>query len=111
MECEGEWIIENHMFLYHDKNTQGGTAARLTIGADRYDGNRCIGFDCAQLAAALKLDVQTVVSANHDGSLLVLGVANVTPTRDGTSARQYGFQIGDRKGALTIETGNNEGTA
>jgi hypothetical protein len=110
MKLDGEWIIESYLFLYHSKLV-GAPQATFTMHAERHDGELCIGFDSTQLAGALGLDIASVMSANRDGSLIVLGVADRAPTHGGTSAKTYGFEIGGRKAYLTVETDQQEGKA
>ena len=113
LKRRGEWVIEGFVFLYHEEGEQAeaGTAPRFTIGASRHDGQPCVGFDVAQLAAAFDLDVATVLAANHDGTLVCRGTAKTQPTHGGASATTYAFQIGDRNVYLTVETNAENGTA
>src|SRR4051794_13143743 len=109
LNLSGEWIIEGLVFLYYrDEQSQTGTAPRFTRHAERHDGRPCIGFDVAQLAAAFDVDVDVLLAANRDGSLVCRGTAQSTPTHGGTRATTYAFQIGDRNEYLTIETNDNE---
>jgi hypothetical protein len=112
LKCPGEWIIEGHIFLYYsDDQSETGAAPRFTRGASRHDGQPCIGFDVAQLAAAFDLDVAAVLAANRDQSLICRGTAPTRAAHGGSSARVYAFRIGDRDAYLTIETNNHEGVA
>jgi hypothetical protein len=113
LKCDGEWVLEGYVYLYYSDTTQSqsGLAPRFTVGASRHDGARCIGFDVAQLAAELGVDSATVLAANHDHTLIYLGTASVPPTHGGTTATAHGFRIGDRKGFLTVERNDREGTA
>jgi hypothetical protein len=113
LKCEGEWIVEGYVYLYSPDDTQlvSGSAPRFTMGAARHDGADCVGFDAAQLAAALKVDVATLRAANRARTLIFLGVADVPPKHGGVSAIVYGFQIGEQKASLTIERDQHQGTA
>jgi hypothetical protein len=64
MELDGEWIIEGFIFLHHSKSGPAPTAT-FTRRAERHDGQLCVGFDSSQLAAALDVDVETLVRANQ----------------------------------------------
>jgi hypothetical protein len=110
--CTGDWILKDHLFIYYwgGSNVRGGSAPRFTISAIRTDGQRCIGFDAEQLAAALGTDSATVIAANRDGTLVYLGVATVDPTHGGQTAKAYGFRLGDREVSLTVEINEKEGT-
>jgi hypothetical protein len=110
--CEGQWIVEEVFFIYHPDDSQflGGAAPRFTVAAV-YNGRQCIGFDAAQVAAALGIETSTLLHANKTGALTFLGVADVPPTYGGTSAIAYGFQLGERRGSLTIEMDDRQGTA
>lgn len=79
--------------------------------AARKDGDACVGFDAVQIAAALGVDVATVVEANKDGTLICLGTAVVPPSHGGRTATEYGFRLGDRQGSLTVEIDQQEGSA
>ena len=92
MELSGEWIVEGFIFLYHS-DSERAPAATFTRHAERHDGQLCIGFDSSQLAAALGVDVETVVRANQNQTLVVCGTAAVPPTHGGVSATAYGFRI------------------
>jgi hypothetical protein len=109
LKLDGEWIVEGFMFLYHldAENTSAGTFTRQ---AERHDGQLCIGFNVAQIAAALRVDVRTVIEANQDQTLVPLGTASVPPERGGAAATAYGFKIGDKQGFVTVER-YNEGHA
>src|SRR5271169_3157470 len=85
MELDGEWIVEGFMFLYHSKSEQVPVAT-FTRQAERHDGQICVGFDSSQLAAALDVNVETLVRANQDQTLIVLGTTAVPPTHGGASA-------------------------
>ena len=110
LEVKGEWIIENHLFLYTD-GSQNPSAPRLTVGASRRDGLPCIGFDARQLAAALGVDSVFIFAANRDQTLIYLGTASIPPGHGGVAATAYGFRIGERVGQLTVEHYEHEGSA
>jgi hypothetical protein len=113
MKCQGEWIVEGHLYLYYSDHDQSQSVSTpmLTVGVGRVDGGFAFGVDAAHLAAALKTDRDTVIAANRDGTLKFLGIADVPPSRSGISATRYVFQLGEQKGSFTIEKGNPEGTA
>src|SRR5262249_54391823 len=108
MQLDGEWIIENHLFLYHSNHS---SSASFTKGAERENGSWAVGFNSAQLAAALGVDVNTVIEANRNQTLIFLGTAKVAPSHGGSSASAYRFRIGDRQGSLTVEINQQQGTA
>ena len=71
--CNGEWIVEEFLFLYHGENRFGRPSRfEITIGA-RYNGNDCIGFHAAQIALMFKVDEATIVAANKSGDLALVG--------------------------------------
>jgi hypothetical protein len=109
IEADGEWIAEGYIFLYH--SGERASAAKFTMQAARHDGELCVGFDSSQLAAAIGVDVETVVTANQNGTLILLGTADVPPIHGGASAKEYGFRIGDKQGSLTIEIDQRSGQA
>lgn len=111
MQADGEWIVENHLFLYREANIEMNPTARFTVGSRRIDGTHAIGFDAVQLAAVLKVDVDAVVRANKEGSLIFLGTADVPPSHGGSSATGYGFKIGETEGYLTLEMNHPQGSA
>ncbi len=110
MRLDGEWIVEGFMFLYHSRSGRAPSAT-FTMHAERHDGQLCVGFDSAQLAVALGVDIETVVKANQNQTLIVLGTATVPPTHGGATATAYGFKIGDKQGSVVIESDQKEGHA
>jgi hypothetical protein len=106
MQLNGEWIIENYLFLYHSE-----PQASFTRAAEKEDGSWAVGFNSAQLASALGVDVATVVEANRNQTLIFLGTKNVAPSHGGISATAYNFRIGERQGFLTVEIYQQEGSA
>jgi hypothetical protein len=113
LQCEGEWIVEGHLYLYYSDTTQvlDGAAPRFTVSAQRHDEQPCIGFDAEQLAVALTTDKDVIIAANRNRTLIYLGVADVPPVHGGHSATAYGFRLGDKEGYLTVEHDYREGTA
>ena len=110
MQLDGEWIIENHIFLYHSKSRVASTAT-FTIGAEKEDGSHAIGFDSVQLAATLGVDIPTLLEGNRNGTLIFLGDMDAAPSHGGISAKAYSFRLGEHQGFLTIEIDQQEGTA
>ncbi|WP_315747572.1 MULTISPECIES: hypothetical protein [unclassified Bradyrhizobium] len=108
MLLDGEWIIENHVFLHHSGNDSGSD---FTRGAEREDGSFAIGFDTSQLAAAFEISPDALIKANQTGSLIFVGTMEVPPTHGGSRAEGYVFRINDRDAILTIETYQQEGKA
>jgi hypothetical protein len=113
MTCQGAWIVENYLYLYHsDKSqSQAGSSPRFTVGVPRIDGGFAFGLDAAQIGAVLGTDAATIIAANEGKTLIFLCVAAIAPAHGGKSARRYVFQLGERKGALAIEVTDQEGTA
>jgi hypothetical protein len=109
LKLDGEWIVEGFLFLYHSES-ENVSAGTFTRQAERHDGQPCIGFNSAQVAAALGIDVNTLMEANRNHTLIPLGTAAMPPEHGGASATAYGFQIGDKQGYVTIEK-YNEGRA
>jgi len=109
LKLDGEWIIEGFMFLYHS-DSENISAGMFTRRAERHDGQLCIGFNAAQIAGALGVDVKAVIEANQNHTLVSLGTAAVPPERGGEAATAYGFKIGDKQGYVTVEH-YNEGRA
>ena len=107
LQIDGEWIIENHVFLYHSDNSSSGALTRIaeTTGAP------AIGFDVAQLAAEFEVDVPTIIAANRNHTLAFRGTQKIAPTHGGDSAIAYWFGLGNVRKFLTIERYHNEGTA
>jgi hypothetical protein len=109
LKLDGEWIVEGFLFMYHS-DSENISAGTFTRQAERHDGQLCIGFNAAQIAGALGVDVETVVQANQNQTLVPLGTASVQPEHAGAAATAYGFKIGDKEGYLTVER-YNEGRA
>ena len=109
LKIDGEWVVESFMFLYHS-DTEEISAGTFARRAERHDGQLCIGFNAAQVATALGVDVKTLMEANQNQTLVPLGTASVRPMRGGISATAYGFRIGEKEGYVTVET-YNEGRA
>jgi hypothetical protein len=109
LKLDGEWIIEGFLFLYHSES-ENISAGTFTRQAERNDGQPCIGFNAAQVAAVLGVDVKALMKANRNRTLILLGTATVSPEHGGASATAYGFKIGDKQGYVTIES-YNEGRA
>jgi hypothetical protein len=109
MEVDGEWIVEGYIYLYH--SGERASPAKFTMQAARHDGDLCVGFDSAQLAAAIGVDVKTLVEANQNLTLIALGTADVPPSHGGISAKEYGFRIENKRGSVVIERDQREGTA
>ena len=110
---KGEWLLEHRMFLYRADASRGGDGAapQFTAAGPSSPGSFCFGFDVEQLAAALNMESDKVFEANRDGSLILIGTAEVPPTQGGTAAKQYGFRCGDNEGSLTIEVDGRSGQA
>lgn len=112
LKCDGEWIIEGHVFLYSEKNQSvSGLAPRFTVGAARHDSGPCIGFDVSQLAAVFGVGIAYIYRANRDRTLICRGTAATIPKHGGTTATTYAFQIGTKKAFLTVERNDHEGAA
>src|SRR5258707_1684340 len=70
----GEWILEPLVFLRHpDAQSLGGDAPRFTHLVTNSDGTFSRGFDAAQLAAALGVQIGEVFAANESGDLAIQG--------------------------------------
>lgn len=108
---EGEWIEEFQMFMYHEKEPQGPTFARLPRKIEFTDNRYCIGFDSDHLAATLAVDRTALIAANKTGSLVFLGLGSAISDHTGTRMPAYGFRLGDKEGFLSVETSHHEGTA
>lgn len=107
-----QWVIYERIFLYEPIEAIASVPrAQFTTGLQRYDGETCIGFSWSQVAAALGVTSKEVLSANIDGSLIFHGCAQIPPSHGGLTATAYGFSIGDRRGYITVEKNQNEGTA
>ena len=95
--CNGEWIVEEFLFLYHGENRFGRPCRfEITVGA-RYNGNDCIGFDAAQIALMFEVDEATIVAANKSGDLEFLGTAKMTPAYGGKLLRPTDSGLATRK--------------
>jgi hypothetical protein len=99
----GEWVIEHLVFLYRsdDGESIAGDAPRFTASGTS-DGRQSIGFDAAQLAAALGIEINEVFAANQNGSLSLLGTNDASDLR-GVPAKRYVFGLGKKRAALVIE--------
>jgi hypothetical protein len=111
LKSDGEWIIENLIYLYHSDGPSQTPSATFTVGAEREDGSHALGFDSAQLAAAFGIDISELMEANRSHSLEFVGNMDVAPVHGGIRAVAYIFQIGDRRAILTTEINQPEGTA
>jgi hypothetical protein len=100
---DGEWLIEHELFLYRPDGAQslGGGSPRFTASGAS-GGTHSIGFDVVQVAEALGIGVEEVFAANQRG-ILTIGTNDATAFR-GVPARRYVFCIGDKRGALVVET-------
>jgi hypothetical protein len=109
LQVKGQWVVEGFLYLYIDdtENVATGTFSRQ---AGRLDDQLCVGFNAASVARSLGVDVATLMDANSNRALAVLGTAKVPPQRGGRDATAYGFRLGDKEGYVTIE-GYDEGTA
>lgn len=110
MKLDGEWIVKGYIFLYHTKD-RSFTPATFTMAAAREDGDFAVGFDSAQLAGAFGIEIDMLIEANQNHSLVFLGEHDGTPIHGGTVAKNYIFAIGDLRGYVTVETNQQEGTA
>jgi hypothetical protein len=109
LQLDGQWIVEGLMFLYHSES-EDASAGTFTRQAERHDGQLCIGFNAAQVAAALGVPAEALMEANRNQTLVPLGTASVQPEHGGVSATAYGFGIGEKQGYVTVEQ-YNEGRA
>jgi hypothetical protein len=108
MAVEGEWIIEDVALLYHSGHL---SKASFTLAQERQDGSYAIGFDSAQLAASFGIEIDALVQANRNQTLVFVGTSDVAPIHGGASAVEYLFRIGETTAILTIESDQQEGTA
>jgi hypothetical protein len=113
LKLDGEWVIENLVFLYYSDPDQSATGAapRFTRGANRHDERPCIGFDVSQLAAAFDLPTDAVLAANRNGTLICRGTADTPPKHGGHSATTYAFRLDGKDAYLTVEMNDDKGTA
>jgi hypothetical protein len=107
-QLDGEWIIENYLFLYYSDQPSKATFTRVL---ETTDGNLAVGFDAAQLASELGVDVTTIIEANRNHTLMFTGTRSVAPSHGGLSATAYRFMIPGHWGTLTVEIDQQEGTA
>ena len=109
---KGEWLLENRIFLFHptDPATIEGTGPEMTAFLS-YGKPWCFGINAMQLAFALGVTGEEVFSHNRAHTLFLVRADDVTPTRGGTRAKCYIFQIGDRQEALFLEDGIQGGSA
>ena len=108
-KLEGEWIIEPFLFMCHS-STPPSNAVLMAMGAEFKDGGRAVGIHSHHLAAALDMDREELRDANRNGTLICLGERKTTPANGGVSATDYGFQVGDNVGSVTVESLGGEGT-
>lgn len=108
----GEWVIENAAFIYHEDGSQIliGDSPRFTV-VKWVDGKPCVGFDAAQVAACLKVDVSEIWAGNQTGAFAIKGTLDIAPQHGGKAARRYVFTLGDKEGALAVETPAPGGTS
>jgi hypothetical protein len=101
---EGEWLIENKMFLYWPTNQQT-EIAEFTAGFQRADGEWCFGFNAETMASELGIGSEEIFVHNRNRTLILDDVSAVPPQREGTAAKGYRFRIGDRTADFIIEVG------
>jgi hypothetical protein len=105
---EGEWLIENKLFLYRADQAMD---IEFTAGFLRADGEWCLGFNAATLASLLGIGSDEIFERNRSGTLILDDVRPVpAPQREGGAAKEYVFRVGNRFAGLVVETGP-EGTA
>ena len=101
----GEWLEEEHLFIYEPDKTQlmGGAAPRFNVVWNTPSGNQCLGFDASHLAAALDIGAEELFVANREGRLLCPGTTNARPTHGGDVATRYIFKLGGKTAAIVVE--------
>jgi len=107
LQCNGEWVFEGRLFIYHADETP---SISMTMGAERHDGEPCIGIPSDRLAAELGVSNDELIEANKAGLLEYLGEAQVPSLHGGLSATAYGFRLGEMRGMVTVEI-SQEGQA
>jgi hypothetical protein len=108
---QGEWMMENVMFLYHSDAEEAQGNVTFIAGGFDDAGKVYFGFDSAQLAAALGISIDEVFTANRDGTLMLVGVRDVPPSAGGSVAKAYLFRVGDKEARVDLEFYDREGTA
>jgi hypothetical protein len=109
----GEWLLENRMFLCRpdEDRSPGGGRPQFTASGPSPDGGWCVGFDAAELASALDVEVELIFEANRKGALVLARTEDVPPTYGGAGAKLYVFRLGERQAGLTIEAVGQGGRA
>ena len=64
---EGEWLIENKLFLYRADQAMD---VEFTAGFLRADGEWCLGFNAATLASLLGIGSDEIFELNRSGTLI-----------------------------------------
>jgi hypothetical protein len=108
---EGEWLLQNRIFLFRptDRATVDTTEMTTILSYGKPDW--CLGINVMQLAYGLGVTAEDVFSHNRKQTLFLVRTDDVPPTRGGTRAKRYIFQIGDRQEAIFIEDGLQAGRA
>jgi hypothetical protein len=109
---EGQWLIEDHMFLYRPRNqtTLGGSGTEMTAGFQKPDGKWCFGFNSMALAWELRVGSEEIFEHNKRKTLILENVGPIPAEHGGTAAKVYIFRVGDQTARVVIEAGP-EGTA
>ena len=101
---EGEWLIENQIFLYRSADTQiFADAVRLTASSSSGDGQAYFGLDVSQLAIGFRMSSDMVLEHNRARELYLITVKDVPASHAFAQARLYVLQIGDRQIGITVE--------
>jgi hypothetical protein len=109
----GEWLLENVLFLYRpsDQKTLGGGPPEITAAFQLPDGHWCIGFNAMQVASGLRIGSEEIFAANRNGTLIIDSIENTIPGHGATHAKRCIFRFGNRTIGLTIEGGTPSGNA
>lgn len=82
---EGEWLIENKLFLYRADQAMD---VEFTAGFLRADGEWCLGFNAATLASLLGIGSDEIFELNRSGTLILDDVRPVPAPPTGWRHRQ-----------------------
>jgi hypothetical protein len=103
---EGEWILEDVLFLFERKvrQTSGQGSPTFPARFQRADGKWCFGLHADVLAMELRVEVEQLFEANRDKKLLLFGVKDFDPRHGGPVAKRCLFALEGTMCEVLVET-------